>query len=146
MNASANMTASQARVIKRVWVAKGCRGSQNISNRGCWTARGSVVMRGMESPLPPSRRLLCTLTASHTLCYTSLMETSQPSAPSAHRIKWFVYAGRDKIPHTSRMRGQWGYDVECSCGWQTRTGGATKRSVSESAWLHKFDTRTEESQ
>jgi len=56
---------------------------------------------------------------------------------TTHRIHWFVYAGDEKIPHTAKMRGAWGYDVECSCGWQTRTGGATRRSVEDEIWLHK---------
>ena len=47
-------------------------------------------------------------------------------------------AGRfAKLPHTSRMRGTWGWDAECSCGWATRTGGATRRSVRFEVWLHK---------
>lgn len=55
-----------------------------------------------------------------------------------HKIRWFVWAGREKIPHTAMMRGTWGYDVECSCGWKTHTGGATKRHIQEEIWLHKF--------
>ena len=34
-------------------------------------------------------------------------------------VKWFVYAGEEKIRYTSTMRGTWGYDAECSCGWST---------------------------
>lgn len=55
-----------------------------------------------------------------------------------HKIKWFVYAGGEKIPRKASMRGQWGYDVECSCGWQTRTGGAVKRYVAEEVYWHKI--------
>lgn len=55
-----------------------------------------------------------------------------------HRIRWYVYAGRERIPRTSNMRGTWGYDVECSCGWQTLTGGATRRSIELDVWLHKL--------
>ncbi len=53
-------------------------------------------------------------------------------------IKWFVYAGEEKMRYTSSMRGTWGYDAECSCGWQTRTGGAVKRSVLEDVKWHKI--------
>lgn len=59
------------------------------------------------------------------------------SAITEHRISWFVYAGREKIRHTAGMRGQWGYDVECSCGWKTTTGGAIKRYVADQVWAHK---------
>lgn len=53
-------------------------------------------------------------------------------------IKWFVYAGEEKIRYNSTMRGTWGYDAECSCGWKTTTGGAIKRSVVEDVELHKI--------
>ena len=52
-------------------------------------------------------------------------------------IKWFVYAGEEKIRYTSTMRGTWGYDAECSCGWKTTTGGAIKRCVLEEVAMHK---------
>ena len=32
-------------------------------------------------------------------------------------IKWFVYAGGEKFPKESSMRGYVGYDFECSCGF-----------------------------
>lgn len=56
---------------------------------------------------------------------------------SDHRISWYVWAGGVKMRHTSRMRGTWGYDAECSCGWKTRTGGATRRYVAGEVWYHK---------
>jgi hypothetical protein len=60
-----------------------------------------------------------------------------------HKIRWFVYAGGFgaplvKIPHTSTMRGTWaGYDVECSCGWESRTGGAVRSYIKREIWAHK---------
>jgi hypothetical protein len=66
----------------------------------------------------------------------------QPATLRAHRARWFVYAGhgagRVRLPHTAAMRGLWGYDVDCSCGWQSRTGGATRRSVADELWSHRF--------
>ena len=60
-----------------------------------------------------------------------------------HRFKWYVWGwgpqGRYKIRHTAKMRGTWGWDAECSCGWQSRTGGATRTSVERDVWRHKFD-------
>jgi hypothetical protein len=54
-----------------------------------------------------------------------------------HKITWWVWAGSEKIRRTARMRGTWGYDVTCSCGWETRTGGAVKRHISDEVWFHK---------
>jgi hypothetical protein len=54
------------------------------------------------------------------------------------QIKWFVYAGNEKIRREASMRGQWGYDAECSCGWETKTGGATYRCVLDEVMTHKF--------
>lgn len=57
---------------------------------------------------------------------------------ATHRMSWFVYAGREKIRRTATMRGQWGYDVECTCGWKTTTGGATKGYIDNEVWVHKI--------
>lgn len=68
----------------------------------------------------------------------------RPETRKAHRAKWFVYAGGhgqplEKIPHTAQMRGSWpGWDVECSCGWASKTGGATKTSVENDLRDHRW--------
>lgn len=54
-----------------------------------------------------------------------------------HRIRWYVYVNGYRFPRTSTMRGTWGYDVKCSCGWETRTGGAVERYIRDQVWLHK---------
>jgi len=60
---------------------------------------------------------------------------------AAHNIRWWVYAGSERIRHTTRMRGQWGYDATCSCGhFDTKTGGATRAYIEQEIWLHKFGT------
>lgn len=77
--------------------------------------------------------------ASHPLQYLIRPETMK-----AHRARWFAYAGGYgtplvKIPHNSKMRGSWpGWDVTCSCGWESRTGGATKGSVLDALWDHRW--------
>lgn len=58
-----------------------------------------------------------------------------------HRMKWFVYAGGVRVRHTSTMRGQWGYDVTCSCGWETTTGGATRSHIEDEIYIHKLSTK-----
>ena len=56
------------------------------------------------------------------------------------QIKWFVYAGEEMIAHNSTMRGTWGWDAICSCGWATKTGGAVRSSVLAEVQNHKrFD-------
>lgn len=63
----------------------------------------------------------------------------------AHRATWWVYTGasvkgrRERIRRQATMRGPWpGYDVTCSCGWESRTGGATRRSVEDLLWDHRY--------
>lgn len=54
------------------------------------------------------------------------------------QIKWFVWTCGEKFPKTSNMRGEWGYDAQCSCGYETRTGGATRTCVQQMINDHKF--------
>lgn len=62
---------------------------------------------------------------------------AQAHAAIEHKATWFVWAGGEKMRRTSSMRGMWGYDVTCSCGWESRTGGATERSVREALRRHR---------
>lgn len=57
----------------------------------------------------------------------------------AHRARWFVWAGGERMRHTSAMRGEWGWDVECSCGWKTTTGGAVRPHVEERLYWHRWE-------
>jgi len=63
----------------------------------------------------------------------------RPEILAAHKATWFVVAGRQRIRRTSRMRGTWGYDVTCSCGWDSKTGGATRGSVEDALFDHRMD-------
>jgi hypothetical protein len=56
---------------------------------------------------------------------------------TTHTISWFVYLDGELIPREATMRGSWGYEVKCSCGWETRTGGATRSYVQGEARFHK---------
>lgn len=67
-----------------------------------------------------------------------------PTTRRAHRIRWYVYTGgpdRERIPRTATMRGRWpnGYDVECSCGWKSSTGGAVRSYIEREVWSHKWE-------
>jgi hypothetical protein len=43
------------------------------------------------------------------------------------------------------MRGTWpgGYDVVCSCGWESRTGGAIRRAVEDELFDHRLGAQVE---
>ena len=53
------------------------------------------------------------------------------------QIKWFVYSMGEKFPKQSNMSGFNAFDVACSCGWESRTGGAIFRCVKEEVEMHK---------
>jgi hypothetical protein len=61
------------------------------------------------------------------------------TATTGHRATWWVYAGANRIRHTAQMRGQWDYDVTCSCGWDSHTGGATRRYIQEKLDDHRAE-------
>lgn len=53
-------------------------------------------------------------------------------------IKWFVYAGGEKIARQASMRGRWDYDATCSCGWETKTGGGVLSYIQNEVETHKM--------
>ena len=59
-----------------------------------------------------------------------------------HRITWWVYAGDERIRSQKSMRGAWGYDATCECGWDSKTGGGTAVSVGRAVNDHKADAAT----
>lgn len=60
---------------------------------------------------------------------------------SQHRIRWYVYAGDALVPREATMRGAWPCDAKCSCGWESRTGGAVRSHVQHLVNVHKLDVR-----
>ena len=68
---------------------------------------------------------------------------------TTHKITWWVYTGqanpdgtRQRIRKQATMRGFWpGYDVTCSCGWESRTGGGLRRYVASLVEEHKWGLR-----
>lgn len=56
-----------------------------------------------------------------------------------HKIRHFVRAGDETIPREAMMRGDWPCEAKCSCGWETRTGGATRAHIARMVADHKFD-------
>jgi hypothetical protein len=54
----------------------------------------------------------------------------KPATMREHRATWWVWSGGEKIRHTASMRGHWpGWDVACSCGWESREPAPQVRSV-----------------
>ena len=62
-----------------------------------------------------------------------------PEIMREHRATWWVYAGGQRIRYQKTMRGQWGYDVTCSCGWDSRFGGGVRSAVEEALGDHRYD-------
>ena len=63
-----------------------------------------------------------------------------PETRKAHRATWFVYGGPNgerTRPETGRTYTGCGWDVECSCGFKTVTGAATRGSVEDELWAHR---------
>lgn len=64
---------------------------------------------------------------------------------TAHRIRHYVYgvAGdlTTLIPRQSGMRGDWGCEARCSCGWETHTGGATRAFIEGEVRDHKLEVK-----
>jgi len=67
----------------------------------------------------------------------------RPEILAAHRATWFVWAGGVRMRRTSKMMGTWGHDVTCSCGWDSKTGGATRLSVEDALFDHRLSEQTD---
>jgi hypothetical protein len=67
------------------------------------------------------------------------VQNPEPRPAVAHRVRWWVYAGGERIPRTSTMRGRWDYDATCSCGWDSRSGGGVRSSIERAVADHRFD-------
>ena len=86
------------------------------------------------------------------------MTTSAAAPPDKHTIRWYgviagaadhsaaaepgmLTRGRDLLsPRTSHMNDRdWGWDVVCSCGWESRSGGGMASAVRRSIADHRSD-------
>lgn len=65
--------------------------------------------------------------------------TITPETMRAHRASWYAYVDGQRVPRTSGMRGYRGYDVVCSCGWDSGTGGGLRRYVEDKLWQHRWE-------
>ena len=54
-------------------------------------------------------------------------------------IKWFVWAGDEKLPRNASMRGAWdGWDAVCSCGWTTGNSRTVHSYTLDKVKYHKL--------
>lgn len=67
-----------------------------------------------------------------------------PAPTSQASLTWWVWpltgghAPSERMRYERTMRGTWGWDATCSCGWESRTGGAVRRYVLDAAYGHLF--------
>jgi len=74
--------------------------------------------------------------------------TARDPEQAGHRISWFAVlpgdfaAGRTRIPRNRHMNGRdWGWDATCTCGWDSRTGGAIQARVEDAIADHRDTVR-----
>lgn len=53
-------------------------------------------------------------------------------------IKWIVWHGQEKQYRTKEVMWGQGYDFECSCGYESRTGGAILTQIKKEVYEHKL--------
>lgn len=54
------------------------------------------------------------------------------------QITWYGYFGAERV-RLSRWMRPTGYDATCSCGWDSRTGGAIRACIQREIYSHKLD-------
>lgn len=74
----------------------------------------------------------------------SLSDMIRPETKAEHRATWYVWIGGERERANRHHGGSWvGWDVECSCGKGSHTGGAIKTRVREWLFDHRLDAQTE---
>jgi hypothetical protein len=76
--------------------------------------------------------------------------TNTQTETQTHRARWYGVAyDREarqsyRTPRTSHMNdADWGWDAVCSCGYDTRTGGAIAVRVREMLAEHRWDVKND---
>ena len=69
----------------------------------------------------------------------AIVADAMPAAqPGKVKISWFVVLdGGERMRRQDSMRGTWAWDATCSCGWDSRTGGAVFTAVRRAVNDHK---------
>jgi len=61
---------------------------------------------------------------------------------TTHRITWWGVepTDRSRVRRNQHMNGgDWGWDATCTCGWDSRTGGALQERIREAIADHRWD-------
>jgi hypothetical protein len=54
------------------------------------------------------------------------------------KIKWIVWHGNQKEYRSKEVMWGQGYDFECSCGYESRSGGAIFTQIQKEVYEHKL--------
>lgn len=60
-----------------------------------------------------------------------------PETATKHSIRWWAVIDGERVRRTSTMKDSGNWDATCSCGWDSRTGGAIMNEVDRMAQAHK---------
>lgn len=66
----------------------------------------------------------------------------EPIEQVKHTIRWFAVVDGTRIARRSWMtpaNGWHGFDATCSCGWDSRTGGALQARIDDAVRDHKWE-------
>lgn len=64
--------------------------------------------------------------------------SSPASDGTKHAIRWWAVFASERVRRTSTMKdNDYVWDATCSCGWDSRTGGATMGHVDQLVQEHK---------
>lgn len=70
----------------------------------------------------------------------ALPSHAEPYFTGVHRISWWGVAGGERVPRTGSMNTRgWGFDATCTCGWDSRTGGAIAPRIKEAVAAHRLN-------
>jgi hypothetical protein len=68
---------------------------------------------------------------------SSPLPASSPAPSTRHAIRWWAVIDGERIRRTSTMKDSGNWDATCSCGWDSRTGGALMGYVDKLVQEHK---------
>lgn len=62
-------------------------------------------------------------------------------ATDRHVIRWYgILRDGERVPRNGHMKGgDWSWEAVCSCGWESRTGGAIQERIREYVGTHRYD-------
>jgi hypothetical protein len=68
-----------------------------------------------------------------------------PRTPAGHTFRWYGILPGERVPRNRHMNGgDWGWDATCTCGFDTRTGGAIQERIRDAIEDHLWDVWAEQ--